>query len=401
MSQNIEYQLNMERINFLIKFYRITREEFLRIANDEISEEKNKLEFKHFEREIKLSTIKKIDKVFKKGLAWYVDEEPLEKSSQSSVFYRKNDFNSEIKLEDIRVANEFEEKKILTQILCRNIDYDIKRKIRRFTTQDDPESAVKEVIKNIEGKNWGDTKQEGKDKEYLKNLCEQLENFGVFVFEYLEHHNKKERVNFNGFYLRDAIIIKRQGNLRREIFTLLHEFAHFLLDEEEIDQELEITRGKKLKKTEKWCNDFAFEFLTHKQKTKIAKLNPNKNNGYCEGEIQAITQTTFINPIACYLSLYHKGKIDRSVYLSKEKEISDNYQKARRQRKEELKRRNENMKLMGEKPPPAIPKAIKSRLFNEIVNRNFDYGMISDVDYCDYLQFSQKQKDKFFRRLYR
>ena len=405
MNQSIKYQLNLKRIDFLIQFYKIDKKKILEIANDGITAEKNKLTYEDFEKkEIKLSTIKKIDKVFQKGLTWYIDKTPPLTSRNSSIFFRKQTFNTSLSLEDIKITNEFEEKRILMQILCKNIDHQIKKKIKKFTTENKVTNAIT-LVKNklIPAKkiNWQDTKKDGQDKEYLKYLCRELEQFDVFIFEYLEHHNKIARVNLNGFYLKNTIVIKRQDNVRREIFTLLHEFAHFLLDEEEIDEEPEQTQNNQLYQTEKWCNDFAFQFLIDNKKEYFKKLDPNPNNDFCRKEIQALTNKTFINPIACYLNFYYEGKISQEIYNFKKKEITTNYQKKLANEKAKRKLENDRQKALGLPISPAFPKPIKSHLFENIVNQNFDSGLISDVDYCNYLGFSKKQKNKFFKELYR
>ena len=403
MNQPIKYQLNIERINFLIDFYKISREKFLEIANAGITATKNKLTYEDFkEKEIKLSAIKKMDKVFQKGLAWYVDETPPLKSKNSSIFFRKQAFNTSLSLEDIKITNEFEEKRILTQILCKIIDREIKKKIKKFTENDKAIEAValvKDQLTPAKKITWQDTKREGQDKEYLKYLCRELEKFDVFIFEYLENHNKKNKVSFNGFYLKNTIVIKRQDNVRREIFTLLHEFAHFLLDKEEIDEEPEQTQNQQLYKIEKWCNDFAFQFLIANKKEYFETLNPDPSNDFCKKEIQAITKETFINPIACYLNFYYEKKITQHVYNSKKREITVNYQKKLANEKEKRREQNEIKKATGQKNV-FIPKPIKSHLFKSLVNQNFDNGLISDVDYCNYLGFSKNQKNKFFKELY-
>lgn len=59
------------------------------------------------------------------------------------------------------------------------------------------------------------------------------------------------------------IVLKRhQISFRREIFTLIHELGHYLLNEEEIE-ELDYSNlaRRDLSAIEKWCNDFSYYFL--------------------------------------------------------------------------------------------------------------------------------------------
>ena len=77
-------------------------------------------------------------------------------------------------------------------------------------------------------------------------------------------HLKKEKANIDGFFLcPNVIVLKRNQNaFNREIFTLLHELGHYLLNEEEIEQvDVLNTVNSNLSEVERWCNDFAYYFL--------------------------------------------------------------------------------------------------------------------------------------------
>ena len=401
------YLLNIDRINFLIDFYKITKDNFLKIIN---GDNKKRITFSELENPIELSKIKKIDKVFQKGLSWYIDKNKIIKKEDKSIFFRKNLFNSNLELEDIKIINNFEEKKFLLNNLCNNIEFKLKRNIDTFNINDKIEKVV-EIVNNkffdiendlIERKiikkiNFENTKE--KDKEYLKNLFRIIEEFGVFVFEYLENHNKKQKVNFEGFYLKNIIVVKRNKNLRKEIFTLLHEFAHFLLDKEEIDENLE---NENLSKIERWCNDFAFSFLIFNEKKSFKKLeNPNLNNDFYKNEIIDLSKKTYLNPISFYVNFLYLNKINSNVFITKRDEINKNHQKRLLKEKEEFDKQIKFKKVNGEKIPPMIPKSIKSKLFEEIVSINFSQGKIDDgVDLCRYLEFSKKKSEKFMRNLY-
>ena len=45
--------------------------------------------------QIKVSLLKKIDKIFNKGLHFYLDPKAPEKSKDASIFFRKEKFNSD------------------------------------------------------------------------------------------------------------------------------------------------------------------------------------------------------------------------------------------------------------------------------------------------------------------
>ena len=73
--------------------------------------------------EIKLSHLKKIDKIFQKGLSYYLDPENLTKSNSESIFFRKDNFNVALNLEAKQVVNKFEEDKINYHTIAKLSDF--------------------------------------------------------------------------------------------------------------------------------------------------------------------------------------------------------------------------------------------------------------------------------------
>lgn len=62
--------------------------------------------------EIKVSHLKRIDKVFNKGLHYYLDPKFPEVSKDASIFFRKNKFGTELTIGAKKIVNQFEEFKI-------------------------------------------------------------------------------------------------------------------------------------------------------------------------------------------------------------------------------------------------------------------------------------------------
>ncbi len=401
--EKIHYKINIERINFLIDFFKITKEKFLELTNEGLKSDKNKIKFEDFENKIELSKIKRIDKIFNKGLCWYIDTEKPNKKNNSSIFFRKKSFNSKIGIEDIKIIDEFEKKRILTSILCNNIDFKLHRKIKKFEVNDDVNEIVEivrykfkeieeELIKEKKIKKIHNKNTKENDKNYLKNLFRIIEEFNIFVFEYLENHNKKEKVNFEGFYIKNIIVVKRQENLRKEIFTLLHEFAHYLLEEEEIDENIDNNlKDIKNNKVEKWCNEFAFKLLLGDYKETFYQKLPNKQNNFCQEEIINLVKKTYLNPISFYTNFLINKKIDYKYYTDKRDEIDRNFKRKIEREKKQRKEENKLKKSSGQKISPMIPKEIKSELFYDIVKINFDRGKIDDRDFCNYLNIKNEK----------
>src|SRR5690606_25411780 len=99
--------------------------------------------------------------------------------------------------------------------------------------------------------------------DHIKGLIAAMAAKNVLVFELVETWNQ-EKTNVEGLFLKpNVIVLKRHQNaLRREIFTLAHEFGHYLLGQEEVEElPLEVLAQKNLTDVERWCNDLAFHFL--------------------------------------------------------------------------------------------------------------------------------------------
>ena len=64
--------------------------------------------------EIEVSYLKRIDKVFNKGLHFYLDPKSPEVSKDASIFFRKSQFGVELNIGAKKIVNQFEEFKIST-----------------------------------------------------------------------------------------------------------------------------------------------------------------------------------------------------------------------------------------------------------------------------------------------
>ena len=81
--------------------------------------------------------------------------------------------------------------------------------------------------------------------------------------------------------------------MKREIFTLAHELAHFLINSEEID---DIEETYENGRTERWCNDFAFYFLLGKHSNTYEALEfSNVDNNLNRSEIRTLSENTYLS----------------------------------------------------------------------------------------------------------
>ena len=147
------------------------------------------------------------------------------------------------------------------------------------------------MVKNCILKNNTLTRKKSSEVQYLKELILIIKEFQIFVFEFTEQASKKKKANFDGFFINPYLIVvnKNSYNRKREIFTLLHEFAHFLLNIKEIDLEI-LTTSKSINDVEKWCHDFSYYFLIEGYERILNSLDYNENPVYCERKVKEVAE---------------------------------------------------------------------------------------------------------------
>jgi len=260
--------VNISRLKHLLKLYRLSVEDILLQINHK--RKRPLIEEDIFKSEIQLSHLKAIDSIFNKGINYYLDPKVPTESKEESIFFRKDQFNAELSLGAKQRVTQFEEEKITLTALAKLSNLDLNRKLKVFSTTDNPKVAATELREIL----YPGRKRSIKD--FLKSFINKLSEQNVIVYEFVDTHNKREKANINGFFLTpNIIVLKRiQKSLRREVFTLTHELGHYLLNAEEIDEIYEdFNENVSLNKIEKWCNDFAYYFLAGEHDELISSIS--------------------------------------------------------------------------------------------------------------------------------
>lgn len=347
-----------------------------------------------FSEEIKVSHLKKIDKIFNKGLAYYLDPKNPIISKEESIFFRKDDFNAKLNLGARLIVNKFEEDKISFSTLAKLSDFKLQRKIEVYKISDNPKIVATEIRKVLYPDFTFDR------KTFLTNFITKLADYNIIVFEFIERHNTKEKANINGFFLTpNVIVLKRnQKALKREIFTLAHELGHYLLNEEEIDENInnEITHLSDLNKVEKWCNDFAYYFLIGKYNSDIEVLDmASSQNDYHTKIVESISKQTNISTIAIYTRLLLINKISPNVY----KKITESIYNSIKdwELKEKEKQEIAKQKALDEGRKIIIPaiRPIISPLYLKTLQSSLYSGLIDEADFCKKLSIKPEKIDKY------
>ncbi len=403
-TKKIEYFINPARLSYLLELYQITEKDLVERLNltknnelrkfgivdigwlNDVMDKKNK---------INLSLLKRIEAIFNVGISWLVSSRTLPPKN-GSIFFRKKIFNSELDFNSKKIIDSFEKLKIETQLMTKYINYKPKRFLKVYSQNDDAILVAKEISSIFFGKyqtllEKKEIEKPTAERDYLKNLIRTMEEFSIFVFERTETWNQKERLNnVDGLFLfPNFILIKRnQKYFRREIFSLIHEFAHYLLNIEEIDNVREEFLNFKLSKIEQWCYAFAFYFLLHDQIKNYESIkNANKQNNYSENIINEIYCNTHLSQRAIYTRLVIENKISQTDYNKKKEELNK-YIKERE--KEELIRKEFN-RARGIEQKGSAPKPIESKLFTELVKINYFEGNIAENKLREYLRIGSEK----------
>ena len=383
----IEY--NISRLNYLLDMYRMSMDELLSIINND---RKTPVSIQEIEtEEIKLSLLKKIDEVFKKGINFYLDPHTLQKSKDSSIFFRKEKFNAELNLGAKKIVNHFEEFKINFSAIAKLSEIQLTREAKVFNTAQNPRDVAC-IVRDLLYPDFYTEK-----RDFLKSFIAKLSTANILVSEFVETWNKKEKANIDGFFLSpNVIVLKRQQNaLRREIFTLAHELGHYLLNEEEVESiDFNETYGHSANKIENWCNEFAFSFLAGEYIDRIDQLNiANASNDYYLEIITDISKKTHLSRLALYTHLLLSHKIAHSDYLSIKQDFDEQF----RAKEAQLTSQREQDKLRGIENSGRAPKPIQSPLLISTLQTAFYVGVINEYDFCKTLNIKPDKLQQYIQ----
>jgi Zn-dependent peptidase ImmA (M78 family) len=348
-----------------------------------------------FGEEIKLSHLKKVDDIFKKGLAFYHDPGELTQSGSESIFFRKDTFNASLNLEARSIVNKFEDEKIEFETLQKLMDFSLPRKLEAYQVSDAPQRVASELRLTLY------PKFNTKKKVFLEKFIAKLADFNILVFEHVDHPAKIVKANINGFYLSPNVIVLKRNtkSYSREIFTLAHELGHYLLNQEEIDDKIgfEDAAQSELNVVEKWCNDFAFYFLAGKHADTLNQLSyANAQNQFHRPFIEEVAKDTHLSSLSLYTRLLIDKKIDFPVYETIRRQILDSI----RLREEEEAQNLANAKAAAVAEGSAIPgrqsKPIISPLYKDALAVALRAGAISELEFCKKMNIDAQKIEKYF-----
>lgn len=342
-----------------------------------------------FATNIELGHLKRIDKVFNKGIHYYLDPKSPDISKDASIFFRKTKFDVDLNLGARKIVNHFEEFKISLSAIAELSDIKFERQLPVFKISNNPKNAASEIRQLI------NPTFNANSKDYLKELINKLAEKNILVFEFVETWNKKDKANIDGFFLKpNVIVLKRyQISFKREIFTLAHELGHYLLDEEEIDKiEYDDLANQNLSKIENWCNDFAYYFLSGEFEKVIEAIdNSNPQNDYNIDLVQSISEKTHLSRIAIFTKLLLLNKISPANY----KKVRNEFEEEFRREQDRINKQRELDKQNGINIGGSTPIPIKSPLLVSTIQTAFLEGVINEYEFCKKLNIKPEKIDSF------
>ena len=385
----MKIEQNISRLKYLLKLYKMTVEEFLSLISRGLKKPITYEEI--FSNEINISHLKRIDKVFNKGLHFYLDPKSPEVSKDASIFFRKQKFDVDLNIGAKKIVNQFEEFKISLSAIAKLAELNIDRTLPIYNLQNDPKNVANQLRKKLYPDFICDK------KEFLKALIGKFAEKNILVFEFVETWNKKDKANIDGFFLNPSVIVlkRQQTSFRREIFTLIHELGHFLLNEEEVDQlNYQNIANTNLSSIERWCNDFSYFFLVREYDKLMESIEKaDGSNDYHFDIIEEVSNNTHLSQIALFTRLLFEKKISKINYNSIKADFDERF-KARQEAEKELR---ELEKQKGNKPGGSVPKPINSPLLVSTIQTAFYEGVINEYDVCKTLNIKPDNLDRYIQ----
>ncbi|MDD4760157.1 MAG: ImmA/IrrE family metallo-endopeptidase [Bacteroidaceae bacterium] len=377
---DMKIEINKERIDYLLALYKMSENDLLSLLNES---RKRSLEMDQINGDmIDLSLLKRIDKIFGEGLSFYQDFSLLSQNASNSIFFRKSKFGAELNRESIRIVHRFENLKQALDAYNKLSRLQIKSDIWNCTINDNPkEIAIKARAVFYPG-NIKDA------RKFLVDFIGKCADHGIFVFEYIETWNKKEKTNIDGFYLEsNMIVLKHHKHYKREIFTLAHELGHCFLGKEEVESVdmMSIDQRTEYNAVEKWCNDFAYQFIMGEDANMLVHIDKvDSVNDYYFDYITSLSSKMHISRLALFTRLYLDKKISYANYNKIRNELTEAYKIGQEQEK----------KKNVEKKYGISPKPIISPLFLRTMQHAYFKGVVNEDTFCLRLSIKSNKFEK-------
>ena len=134
---------NIARLKHLMRMYGLTVPQLLERLNVGLTKPVSEADL--FAENIKLSLLKRVDGIFNRGLHYYLDPKAPLGSPESSVFFRKEKFNTDLNLASRKVVTKFEDFAISLSALAKLADLEQMRMLPLYTVRTQAAQAAAEM----------------------------------------------------------------------------------------------------------------------------------------------------------------------------------------------------------------------------------------------------------------
>jgi len=217
-------------------------------------------------------------------------------------------------------------------------------------------------------------------KDTLNYLIQKAEDHGVFVGKTISYH-QLEVNDLRGLFISNDycpfIILNRRDARSAQIFTFIHELAHFFRRSDAVSNSLDFrSTNRSVNPEEIFCNKVAAELLL--PESEFVKAFYNK------ADIDGISDLYKVSKIFIFYRLKELGKIRKEIQTDLEREIE--------------KETAENLRIKAEKDNGKTGgnytnsmKDSNGVLFNRVVSKSYLENRIGYVEASSLLRFSPEK----------
>lgn len=237
----------------------------------------------------------------------------------------------------------------------------------------------KELAKFVSEKldiNLEEIKKLSRRKDALNYLINKAENNGIYVGKTVAHHKLKV-ADLRGLFVSNDycpfIILNRRDALSAQIFSFVHELAHFFRRSDAISNSLDFRNtNQDIDIEESFCNKVAVELLL--------PVHEFTKDYYNKASIDNISELYKVSKIFIFYRLKELGKIGDEIVDTLEDEI-------KKEMEENLRAKAEKDKKGGGNYTNAMRDSNGS-LFNRTVHASYLENKIGYVEAANLLKFS-------------
>jgi Zn-dependent peptidase ImmA (M78 family)/transcriptional regulator with XRE-family HTH domain len=293
--KSFEVNANPEIIKYYMGNYNISSGELAK----KIGENENTInEIINGHKKLRYTQLQKLAKMVKKDPLVFLMEKPLEDKPLSNVFRKLKD-SHKLPYKIIIEINRMKELQEIARELYSNLGKSLESDINEYPiTQPAAEVATierKKFYSHFEQKSW---------KSPYIAFDKWREAFGNMNI--LTMQMPVDTQYFRGFSLINSIpyllVVSSKDDINARSFTLLHEYAHLLLRH--------IETGENDNSVEKWCDEFASNFLISDDIINDNWSNPDN----VEKFVQTISSQYKVSKSMLYYRLKSMGKISDTLY---------------------------------------------------------------------------------------